>query len=578
MRQRLPKMLVVLLCLAVLAVGVWHKEGYHMDELLSFELANARFTPWIVPTQPEGRLEKFVKNEIEGDSAGETFGNLAETVKDVLQNRGGSKMLSYKADVYEEPVWISAEEFREYITVDKGDDFQYLSVYFNVKDDNHPPVHFMLLHTMPSLWKGTVSPFLGCFINLVAVAGILILLMGLGRRLMGPEQGTALGVLAALLYGLSAGAMATTLLIRMYALVAFFCVAFFFIHVQKWQEEAFGQKNKLLILVTVLGFLTQYFFLFYCLLLAAVTGVLLAASKRYKELFRYVRSMVTAAVIGVALFPFSVSDVFSSGRGVEALNNLSEGFSGYGARLKAFYQILEGRTFGVLFTPLLLAALLLFWYAIFSKKPLWEQKQKGIWWMLCIPVPGYFLLVSRMSPYLVDRYMMPIFPFVILLVSALLMQGLAWLLPERMAGRERGKQAVILAVGGLLTIWQFAGILHYDGTYLYTGYAAQEAVARAYSDVPCICVYEGVGYYENLIEFTSYEKTLLVKPEELSQRRDKESVTSLDRVVVLLKPGVDDAGIAQTMQEEYGFTLEKWLFLESVHGDRAALFTKATAD
>ncbi|MBO4980583.1 MAG: hypothetical protein J6C84_01610 [Lachnospiraceae bacterium] len=578
MRQRLPKMLVVLLCLAVLAVGVWHKEGYHMDELLSFELANARFTPWIVPTQPEGRLEKFVKNEIEGDSAGETFGNLAETVKDVLQNRGGSKMLSYKADVYEEPVWISAEEFREYITVDKGDDFQYLSVYFNVKDDNHPPVHFMLLHTMSSLWKGTVSPFLGCFINLVAVAGILILLMGLGRRLMGPEQGTALGVLAALLYGLSAGAMATTLLIRMYALVAFFCVAFFFIHVQKWQEEAFGQKNKLLILVTVLGFLTQYFFLFYCLLLAAVTGVLLAASKRYKELFRYVRSMVTAAVIGVALFPFSVSDVFSSGRGVEALNNLSEGFSGYGARLKAFYQILEGRTFGVLFTPLLLAALLLFWYAIFSKKPLWEQKQKGIWWMLCIPVPGYFLLVSRMSPYLVDRYMMPIFPFVILLVSALLMQGLAWLLPERMAGRERGKQAVILAVGGLLTIWQFAGILHYDGTYLYTGYAAQEAVARAYSDVPCICVYEGVGYYENLIEFTSYEKTLLVKPEELSQRRDKESVTSLDRVVVLLKPGVDDAGIAQTMQEEYGFTLEKWLFLESVHGDRAALFTKATAD
>lgn len=578
MRQRLPKMLVVLLCLAVLAVGVWHKEGYHMDELLSFELANARFTPWIVPTQPEGRLEKFVKNEIEGDSAGETFGNLAETVKDVLQNRGGSKMLSYKADVYEEPVWISAEEFREYITVDKGDDFQYLSVYFNVKDDNHPPVHFMLLHTMSSLWKGTVSPFLGCFINLVAVAGILILLMGLGRRLMGPEQGTALGVLAALLYGLSAGAMATTLLIRMYALVAFFCVAFFSIHVQKWQEEAFGQKNKLLILVTVLGFLTQYFFLFYCLLLAAVTGVLLAASKRYKELFRYVRSMVTAAVIGVALFPFSVSDVFSSGRGVEALNNLSEGFSGYGARLKTFYQILEGRTFGVLFTPLLLAALLLFWYAIFSKKPLWEQKQKGIWWMLCIPVPGYFLLVSRMSPYLVDRYMMPIFPFVILLVSALLMQGLAWLLPERMAGRERGKQAVILAVGGLLTIWQFAGILHYDGTYLYTGYAAQEAVARAYSDVPCICVYEGVGYYENLIEFTSYEKTLLVKPEELSQRRDKESVTSLDRVVVLLKPGVDDAGIAQTMQEEYGFTLEKWLFLESVHGDRAALFTKATAD
>lgn len=578
MRQRLTEILVVLLCLTVLAVGVGHKEGYHMDELLSFELANARFTPWIVPTQPEGRLEKFVKNEIEGDSLRETLGNLTETVKDVLENRGGSKMLSYKADVYEEPVWISAEEFLEYITVDERDDFQYLSVYFNVKDDNHPPVFFMLLHTMSSLFKGTVCPLLGCFINLAAVAGILILLMGLGRRLMGPKYGRILGILAALLYGLSAGAMATTLLIRMYAMVAFFCVAFFSIHVKKWQEEGFAQKNKLLILVTILGFLTQYFFLFYCLILAAVTGALLAALGRYKELLRYVRSMVTAAVIGVALFPFSVSDVFSSGRGVEALENLSEGFSGYGTRLFAFWEILEGRTFGVLLLPLVIAAILLFLCAILRRKPLQEPKQKGLWWMLCIPVCGYFLLAARMSPYLVDRYMMPIFPFVILLVSALFMQGLVWLLPERMAGREWGKQAVILAVGGLLTIWQFLGILHYDGTYLYTGYAAQEAVAGAYSDVPCICVYEGVGYYENLTEFTSYEKTLLVKPEELSQRRDKESVTSLDRVVVLLKPGVDDVQIERTMQEEYGFALEKWLFLESVHGDRAALFTKATAD
>ena len=39
-----------------------------MDELLTFELANAEFTPWIVTTQPVGRLEKFVQNEIYGDT------------------------------------------------------------------------------------------------------------------------------------------------------------------------------------------------------------------------------------------------------------------------------------------------------------------------------------------------------------------------------------------------------------------------------------------------------------------------------------------------------------------------------
>ena len=35
--------------------------------------------------------------------------------------------------------------------------------------------------------------------------------------------------------------------------------------------------------------------------------------------------MVIAAVIGLVLFPFAISDVFSSGRGTEALGNLASG-------------------------------------------------------------------------------------------------------------------------------------------------------------------------------------------------------------------------------------------------------------
>lgn len=141
-KKILPELLAVILCLGVLCVGVSFKEGYHMDELLSFELADARYNPWIVPTQPEGRLAKFVREEIQGDSFGETLMNLKSTVTDVLKNRGSSKLLSYKADVYEEPAWITSGQFQDYVTVDGSDAFDYLSVYFNVKDDNHPPGAF----------------------------------------------------------------------------------------------------------------------------------------------------------------------------------------------------------------------------------------------------------------------------------------------------------------------------------------------------------------------------------------------------------------------------------------------------
>ena len=177
------QLLTLLLVAGVLCCFVVKKEGYHMDELLSFELSNAQYNPWIVPTQPEGRLAKFMREEVQGESFGETVGNLFDIGMDVVKNRGNSKLLQYKADVYPEPVWISGEQFTDYVTVGKGDRFQYFSVYFNVKDDNHPPLHFMLLHTMSSFFPGVTAPFLGDTINILAILGCILCFFRIGSLL-----------------------------------------------------------------------------------------------------------------------------------------------------------------------------------------------------------------------------------------------------------------------------------------------------------------------------------------------------------------------------------------------------------
>ena len=578
-KKILPELLAVILCLGVLCVGVSFKEGYHMDELLSFELADARYNPWIVPTQPEGRLAKFVREEIQRDSFGETLMNLKSTVTDVLKNRGSSKLLSYKADVYEEPVWITSGQFRDYVTVDGSDAFDYLSVYFNVKDDNHPPVHFMLLHTMSSLFSGTLSPWLGCTINLICVGITLRLLLRLGRKLSDifgmEEQGRLLGILAVLLYGLSTGALASVLLIRMYCLLSCLCVALLSMHVEKWKEHGFDRSNKGLIAITVLGFLTQYFFLFYCLLLAAVTVAGLLCSKRIRELWIYIRSMVVAAVIGLVLFPFAIADVFSSGRGVEALDNLASGFAGYGARLLAFARILADRTVGDMLlgagcaTAVVLAVVL--WYRRHrGQETGMTQAVRGILCMLIIPVVGYYLLASRMSPYLVDRYVMPMFPMIALLFALLLC-----CLGKRLAKASGWKERLVgIGLIALILVVQGLRLASYDGEYLYRGYGQQEQLAEEYASLPCICVYAGVGYYENLPEFMHYDKTLLVTEEELAERKDVDSLRMLDRVVVLIKPGVEEETVASVLREKYGMEPEETLFSEGVHGDNIYLYVR----
>lgn len=578
-KKILPELLAVILCLGVLCIGVSFKEGYHMDELLSFELADARYNPWIVPTQPEGRLAKFVREEIQGDSFGETLMNLKSTVTDVLKNRGSSKLLSYKADVYEEPAWITSGQFRDYVTVDGSDAFDYLSVYFNVKDDNHPPVHFMLLHTMSSLFPGTLSPWLGCTINLICVGITLWLLLRLGRQLSEifgmEEQGRLLGILAVLLYGLSTGALASVLLIRMYCLLSCLCVALLSMHVEKWKEHGFDRSNKGLIAITVLGFLTQYFFLFYCILLAAVTAAGLLCSKRMRELWIYIRSMVVAAVIGLVLFPFAIADVFSSGRGVEALDNLASGFAGYGARLLAFARILADRTVGDLLlgagcvTAVVLAVVL--WYRRHKGQELSMSREvRGILCMLIIPVVGYYLLASRMSPYLVDRYVMPMFPMIALLFALLLC-----CLGKRLAKASGWKERLVgIGLMALIIVVQGLRVASYDGEYLYRGYGQQEQLAEEYASLPCICVYAGVGYYENLPEFMHYDRTLLVTAEELAERKDVDSLRMLDRVVVLIKPGVEEETVSSVLRERYGMEPEETLFSEGVHGDNIYLYVR----
>jgi hypothetical protein len=572
-RKALPECLVVLACVLVLAGFVSRKEGYHMDELLSFELSNAEFTPWIVPTQPVGRLEKFVENEIRGDSAFETFRNLWSVIEDLFSNGRESLLLSYKADVYDEPVWLDRQQFTDYITVGDKDAFNYLSVYFNVKDDNHPPLHFMLLHTMSSIFRGSFSAAVGCSINIAAIAGILILLIKIGKiyaEVFEICDKRLFGITAAFVYGLSAGAIATALLIRMYAVLTFFCVALFYIHLKKWQDKNYTEKNALLILVTVLGFLTQYFFLFYCIALAVVTLVILLCDKEYKAVFSYVRCMITAACIGLLCFPFAISDVFSSTRGVEALENLKGGIGGYGGRLADFAKILVMRTGGVRMTVLSVIAVLLLAvtviYGYISKHRDIYGNRLQLVCMLVLPEAAYFLTASKLAPYRVDRYIMPLFPFVTFTMVLVIFAACG------------GNRITVRAVAFLLALSCAAGIFTYDGEYLYTGYSEQLDIARDYAETPCICVYAGVGYYENLAEFTIYERTLLVTDDELADRTDKESVSENDSVVVIVKYGADVEKTENIMEEDYGFTEEEILYkTDDIAADTIIRFFKADA-
>ncbi|MBE5852425.1 MAG: glycosyltransferase family 39 protein [Lachnospiraceae bacterium] len=559
------KLNIVLLIMVTVfgAFYISQKEGYHMDEMLSFELANAEFTPWIVTTQPVGRLEKFVQNEIYGETVWETWGNFFETVKDVFVNRGNSKLLSYKADVYPQPVWITQEQFKDYIEVGERDDFNYFSVYFNVKDDNHPPFHFMAVHTISSIFKGQVTPWMGCVINLILVLGICVILLKIGKEFWEDEK---IGVLGCILYAFSMAGVSTVLLIRMYAMLTFWCMFALYLHMKKLRSGEWESKNKLLIFVTFAGFFTQYYFVIFMLFLAIITLVLMKQKHWY-----YVRSMAIAAVIGLCVYPFSILHVLFSGRGVESVQNLGSGLSGLGERFYYFGKIIKeevlGGTIGMCILLLVfVVAVIIGVYHKYARKAEVEKTSetdrctvtdsKKYLLQVAVPCFGYFLVAVKIAPFYADRYLMPVFPLFALL--------LAILISKLFSGRWAFLVAVLMLLPNVIMVTPL---------YLYKGYEQQVKIAEQ-AEVPCVCVYHGVGYYQNLVEFTYYPQTLMVTEEELLGRMKDAVLSEQEEIVLLLENGVNREQVYTYLEKEYGYKVSEVLMDKGVHGDHVVACRK----
>ena len=653
---------VLEICFIFLWVAAAQKEGYHMDEMISYEFANSYYTPWIVPTQPEGRLETFMRREIVDSNFLVTVSNLAENLVDVVQNGSNSKALSYKAIVYDEPVWISRDRFTELMTTNQNKAFHFTSVYFNVKDDNHPPLHYMALHAVCSFFWKQISPVMGLIVNMIFVVLTIVMIMSISQNIAEicgfDNDKHAFAVTAGLLYGICAGTIATMLLIRMYAMLTFFCVALFGQHVKKWRISGFDRGNKLMIFIMIMGFLTHYYFVFYAGILAIINIIFLFKRGDKYSAKIYIRSVIIAAIIGLILFPFAVGDLLNSGRGVEATSNLIGGFAGLGERLAAFRKIIGTQTgiFGLMFMTLLwgaMAVIRILDKIIFPPKPdvnepvhdsvnardeiaksrealknyiefkneddeaqkpeevetdkvskgklggafkekfsalpigklkateeikdtdyekkrLEKEKKYRIvlGWLMTAPAVGYYLLAVKVSPYLVDRYIMAVYPFVALCcVFFIFTFWNIW---------QKDRSAVIWLYVTLIIVGGFQVMNHrfYDGEYLYKGYNTQLEFAKEHDKCPCICVYDGYGFYENCAEFLKYSSTLLVKADELADRKDTQMPDAPEGVVVIIKGDVDVDQVLLTMKNKYGYKPEGELVTNEAHGDRYGVFVK----
>ena len=244
------------------------KTGYNCDEIYNMALANSYYNPHLYA------------------------GNEADFIKEK----------NIKAAFNE---WTTGEIYHDYVTVQKGQQFSYSSVWYNLSKDSHPPVYYALLHTISSFFPDTFSPWFALSINFISFILTMILLYKTGCEWGSP----VFFLILCAFYAYSGGAADTYTFIRVYAFSTLLTTAIFYMMSRLLQT---GKKRYYLILfiVTLLASLTHYHLILFAFFLTLVTELYLLIKKKWKTFFALGFTMLAGVLVSFAIFPDAIYDLF----------------------------------------------------------------------------------------------------------------------------------------------------------------------------------------------------------------------------------------------------------------------------
>lgn len=442
---------VVLIILSIAIIS--SKKNFHMDEMFSYGLAN-----FVGPSDsPKG----FVMQPEEGK-------------------------------VYEP----AEDAYLEYLTVQPGQGFNARNVWHNQSCDTHPPVYYLLLNFICSLFPRRFSVWYAGIINII----FAVLTLWCVRKIVSEMTHSDSAVLAAsLFFVISAGILANMPFLRMYVMTLFFVtfITYLIIKMVKIKDVI------IIALVSILGALTHYFFIVYLFFICLFLEIYLLLKRNYVQAGIFASAMGCAGGVSVIIFPAMLQHMFFGGlygRGPETIDNFTN-LSDYSERLKVFYNIINKELFGGCFTYLAVFGVILIILmcseynrgeGIFVKNRFLIPEANIKWVLLILPSICYFLLVSKIAVYNVDRYIFPIYAVVLIWTVCLLYKTGKYLIRKR----YQCMAASILLAIVLVSSWRYC-----TWDYLYKNTESFLKTAEQYKDVNCVYVYDDSyrvqpSYYE----------------------------------------------------------------------------------
>lgn len=453
---------ILVLQLAMLCWFGLQKQGFHVDEVYTFELSN-----------------------------------YTETIYGDQEN-------AYAA-------WTTGAAFTQILEPADGRLFDISVPFWNGETDNHPSTYYILVNVVSSIFKMlgiSVNKWAGLIPNFICALVTTWFFALIMRKLLGSDLLALAGVVC---WVFSVGAIGSAIYLRMYALQIMAAMIFIWLHLQLY--HSYLNKNSaakwlaMVQIATIAGILSQYYFLFFAFFFCGCVCVYLLVKKDWKMLRCYMQTEIFAVAAAELLFPRMVVRLLFGDRGTEALDNMLNG-SGYWMNLRSVLEIVNQQLFGGYGVIVLIICAALMVLAVVLEK---KFRSTDLFALLLLAVAGgYILAVTKIAPYQTDRYFMCVFPVLTMCASYAVGRGVLAFCGCIHASGKAITVGTALALAAF-TLWNTA---NGNINYIYASGADRTAVLAEYGSLPVVAL-NGDFYNDSVLnwafEFQNREEVFLCR-------------------------------------------------------------------
>ncbi len=407
--------------------------------------------------------------------------------------------------------WHNKEYYEDYLTINNEEKWNFLPVYKNQAQDVHPPVYYFLLRLANMFNINNFSIWSGTILNIIIYIFASVFLFLISEKIF---KNPYIALIVCAITGFSLACIETVMYVRMYELLVLNILMLIYWHIKNKDVEKLELKQLLpLALVTILGFLTHYYFCIIAVSLFICYVAKCLKIKNYHNLIYYVSTVIISAICGIIIFPYSIIHIFFGYRGQEVGNNLIN-FSRMPEVIKEYWNVIKEHIFNNNIYAFIGFFIIITVVWLLKKNKIKNKiNNSGI---IYITIPLIiFLCVSIVgSPYVDLRYLMPIVPLVFCTLIYVITDILSDIITIR---KNICVMIIITLLFGVSVIPKLA-----NNAYTYKG--SKEVltyIEQNLSHKPLIYLYDIVARNGKIMEcfeaFTKVDETYMMDNDEFTE-------------------------------------------------------------